>query len=30
MGKTDMPKLVTTLRRLDLARVVPSTTKRAA
>ena len=29
MGKADFPKLVTALRRLDLART-PSTTKRAA
>ena len=30
MGKADMPKLVTALRRVDLARVAPSTAKRAA
>jgi putative transposase len=30
MGKADMPKLVTALRRLDLARVAPSSAKRAA
>jgi putative transposase len=30
MGKADMPKLVTALRRRDLARVAPSTAKRLA
>ncbi len=30
MGKADMPKLVTALRRLDLARSAPTATKRAA
>ncbi|MDX2094266.1 MAG: transposase [Kofleriaceae bacterium] len=30
MGKADMPKLVTALRRLDLARVAPLLAKRAA
>jgi transposase-like protein len=30
MGKADMPKLVTALRRLDLARMTPSSAKRAA
>jgi putative transposase len=30
MGKADMPKLVTALRRLDLARAAPSPVKRAA
>lgn len=30
MGKADMPKLVTALRRLDLARAAPASSKRAA
>jgi transposase-like protein len=30
MGKADMPKLVTALRQLDLARTTPATDKRAA
>lgn len=30
MGKADMPKLVTALRQLDLARTAPATSKRAA
>jgi hypothetical protein len=30
MGKADMPELVTALRRLDLLRVAPAATRRAA
>jgi len=30
MGKADMPKLVTALRRLDLARVAPSSRRATA
>jgi hypothetical protein len=30
LGKTDMPKLVTSLRRIDLARAAPLLARRAA